>query len=57
MKVILKMLKLCCYESWGYIFIIETIVRYAIVYEKEILILSLFSFNFEVNFHHISFGP
>ena len=35
---------------------IETIVRYAILYEKEILILSWFSFSFEVNFHHISAG-
>ena len=36
---------------------IETIVRYAILYEKEILSLSWFSFNFEVNFHNISAGP
>ena len=36
---------------------IEAIVRYAILYEKEILSLSWFSFNFEVKFHHISAGP
>ena len=36
---------------------IKTIVRYAILYEKEILSLSWFSFNFEVNFNHISAGP
>ena len=52
MKVSLKMLKRYCYESCY-----ETMVRYAILYKKEILSLSWFSFNFEVNFHHISEGP
>ena len=36
---------------------VESIVGYAILYEKEILSLSGFYFNFELNFHHISAGP
>ena len=36
--VSLKMLKLYCYESWGCI--IEMIVRYAILCDREILSLS-----------------
>ena len=36
---------------------VESIVGYAILYEKEILSLSGFFFNFELNFHHISAGP
>ena len=36
---------------------IEKIVRYAILYDREILSLSSFSLNFEVNFQHISGGP
>ena len=35
---------------------VESIVGYAILYEKEILSLSGFFFNFELNFHHISAG-
>ena len=55
MKVSLKMLKLYCYESWGCI--IETIARYANLYDRKILSLSRFSLNFEVNFQHVSGGP
>ena len=44
-------------ELASWLLYIETIVRYAMLYEKEILSLSWFSFNFEVNFHHISAFP
>ena len=55
MKVSRKMLKISLLWIMG--LYVETIVRYAILYEKKILSLSWFFFNFEVNFHHISAGP